>query len=112
MSEYETDATYCVYCLEPSPVFQCLTCVDISISNSSRLYCFSCSLKHMQTNYGHEIKDISKIKIKKGNRKCEHNKEQRDCKFCRGSRICEHDRSKRTCTICVGMLYYTNKYSL
>ena len=104
MSEYESDVTYCVCCSEVSPAFQCLTCTsDPSITNR---YCLACSLQHMKSHYGHEFKDCSKIKVKKGNKKCEHNKEERDCKFCRGSRICEHDRSKRTCTICVGMYQY------
>lgn len=103
MSEHDSDVsvTYCVYCSDVSPAYQCVTCAgDPSIANR---YCFACSLKHIESYYGHEIKDCSKSKPKKGNKKCEHNKEQRDCKLCRGSRICEHDRSKRTCTICVGM---------
>jgi group I intron endonuclease len=34
--------------------------------------------------------------------KCEHGKQQRDCKDCGGKRICQHNREKRSCKECGG----------
>ena len=96
------DNIMCQNCDSNSAEFECVDCKTLKLND--RKFCTECAEFHPKIKQfkNHNLRRLRSGPGRSTNKRCEHGREQRDCKECGGSRICEHGRVRRCCRPCGG----------